>query len=292
MSDTLKIKLPYGTCDTHHHIYNPKQFPCAPFPQLDWLKWTDEKPSHTTEEYLRLARPLGITHNIIVATTAYGYDHQSDLDALSKFGNANSRAILLLNRNISNEELIALDKKGVRGSRAYLFSDETTADVLNLAPRFAELGWNLDFSIFSPADVYKLMELLPKIPCEIVIDHHGGITGLDDPILAIIKKLLKEKRVWVKISALFRSVNPSEDLNGSIDIAKEIARNAQISRALVETAPERILWASDWPFNWTHFSPDKDLATLVNTIPEQITNENLYEQILAKNPAKLYGFKL
>lgn len=69
---------------------------------------------------------------------------------------------------------------------------------------------------------------------------------------------------------------------------------------LIEAAPERLLWGTDWPHNWTGMSPTVDddytelkydTGSLIELVKEQIPSEDLRQQILVDNPAKLYGFK-
>lgn len=284
----LEFTVPYGTCDTHHHIFNPKEFKITPInPDVSDMPWTNQHPEHPVEEYHRLSAELGITHNIVVATSAYGYNNKSDLDAIEKLGTATTRVITQFAKDVPDDILQYLDKKGVRGSRMAALTDNTVKECLKLAPRFANLGWNLDFCFWGEwkeHDIHVFLDILPQLPCEIVIDHMAGISRLEDPLLPVIKKLLQEKKIWVKISSIFREATTPDFEN-----------TVAVSRELVKAAPDRILWASDWPFNWSNFSDiaSKDgLKRVVQAIPRQIEDEALREQILVKNPAKLYGFHI
>lgn len=282
----LNFEMPIGTCDTHHHVYNPSQYPATP---MKGFNWTPDKPPHLAQDYIALMQKTGITRNVIQACTCYGYNTDSDWDALNKIGAKNTRLITLLSSDLSDEALADLDKKGVRGVRVLPDNPETIKDVIGLAPRMKELNWNADFCLFSGKQFLAMEELIRQLPCEVVIAHQAMIHELDDPALADMIDLLKDNKIWVKLSALFRGSR--EPL---------FADNVRISQKLVEINPERLLWGTDWPFNFTDFCTEldteaegygNDFGTLIKLIPEQMQDEAIREKILVKNPAELYGFK-
>ena len=62
-----------------------------------------------------------------------------------------------------------------------------------------------------------------------------------------------------------------------------------LARRLIEKAPERCIWGSDWPHPVSKTQPPNDadlLELLYRYAPEQET----LEKILVQNPAKLFGF--
>ena len=62
-----------------------------------------------------------------------------------------------------------------------------------------------------------------------------------------------------------------------------------IARALVDTAPTRLLWGSDWP----HVKISKAMPNdgdLVNLLADWIPEQARRKQILVDNPEELYGF--
>ena len=61
-----------------------------------------------------------------------------------------------------------------------------------------------------------------------------------------------------------------------------------IVRALVEAAPDRCLWGTDFPHpNPTH---EADEADLVDLIPGFAPDPALQKKLLVGNPARLYDF--
>jgi len=60
------------------------------------------------------------------------------------------------------------------------------------------------------------------------------------------------------------------------------------ARALVEAAPDRVLWGTDWPHPNVKWMPnDGDLTDL---IPLIAPNAALQQALLVDNPQRLYGF--
>jgi predicted TIM-barrel fold metal-dependent hydrolase len=61
-----------------------------------------------------------------------------------------------------------------------------------------------------------------------------------------------------------------------------------IAHALVEAAPDRVLWGTDFPHpNATH---EADEADLVDLIPQIAPQALAQKRLLVDNPARLYGF--
>jgi predicted TIM-barrel fold metal-dependent hydrolase len=88
---------------------------------------------------------------------------------------------------------------------------------------------------------------------------------------------------WVKIAAvdkLSKQPYPFRDA-------------AEIASKLVEAAPERVIWGTDWPHpdrrGLRHgvVPDDSDLAAL---IPSYAPSAALQRKLLVDNPARLYGF--
>jgi predicted TIM-barrel fold metal-dependent hydrolase len=60
------------------------------------------------------------------------------------------------------------------------------------------------------------------------------------------------------------------------------------ARALIEAAPERILWGTDWPHPNVKWMPND--GELVDFFPLMAPTAELQKKILVDNPARLYGF--
>ena len=87
-------------------------------------------------------------------------------------------------------------------------------------------------------------------------------------------------RCWVKVSAPYETsrVGPP----GYDDVGA-------LARALIAAAPERMLWASNWPHPTAQDDPPDD-AVLLDLLLDWAGDEATRRAILADNPAALYGF--
>ena len=62
-----------------------------------------------------------------------------------------------------------------------------------------------------------------------------------------------------------------------------------LAKALVKRAPERMLWASNWPHPSLRPNVPDDLE-LLGLLLDWAPDEGTREKILVDNPAELYGF--
>jgi D-galactarolactone isomerase len=92
--------------------------------------------------------------------------------------------------------------------------------------------------------------------------------------------LLDGGRTWVKLSAPYEVSKvgpPNYD-----DVGK-------LAKALAKQAPERMLWATNWP----HPTPGvtvPDDAWMLDMLLDWIPDEAARNKALVDNPAQLYGF--
>ena len=64
----------------------------------------------------------------------------------------------------------------------------------------------------------------------------------------------------------------------------------ELAKTLVSAAPERMLWASNWPHPSAQENPPDD-AMLLDLLLDWVGDEATRKRILVDNPAALYGFK-
>jgi predicted TIM-barrel fold metal-dependent hydrolase len=274
-----KHKAPPFATDCHHHIFDSR-FPLAAKPSM--LLGGDG--NATVADYRTLQRRLGIERNVVVhAAGAYGTDNRSMLDALAGFG-PTARGIAVVDTNVSDTELRHMDALGVRGIRVNLvFSGGVTMEMIQpLAHRIHELGWHLQVSMPAEATV-ELKDVLPKLPTPIVFDHIARIPpdpGIAHPAFKVVRGLIDKGRTWVKLSGayLLSKVGPPT-----------YADTGAVARAFAQAAPERMLWASNWPHP-TEKSEKPDDATLLDLLAEWVPDETVRKRILVDNPEQVYGF--
>ena len=62
-----------------------------------------------------------------------------------------------------------------------------------------------------------------------------------------------------------------------------------IARALIDAAPDRVVWASDWPHPLSVKAPPND-AELLELLYRYAPDTAEQQKILVDNPAKLFRF--
>jgi len=64
-----------------------------------------------------------------------------------------------------------------------------------------------------------------------------------------------------------------------------------LAKVLVQRAPERLVWASNWPHPMNAASGEKpDDAPQLDVLPDWAPDSITRNRILADNPAAVYGF--
>jgi predicted TIM-barrel fold metal-dependent hydrolase len=274
--------LPEGACDSHTHVFGPfDRFPLVHPPAFP----APLAPTRAHQDYWAQS---GLDRALLVQPAHYGFDHSALKDALATC--LNTRGVGLADGSASRAELEALAEAGVVALR---FSDFPApgggvrpgsvgiGHLEALAPVMRDLG--LHAQIWAPAET--IVERLPGLGAlgiPIVLDHMGmpDVTrGVDDPSFRQIVDAAAEGAVWVKLSICRVSQG-----GGACNDAEPF------HRALVAAAPDRMLWASDWPFiRMDNGGPD--VGMLLDRFAAWLDGDSaLRQRILVDNPGKLFGF--
>jgi predicted TIM-barrel fold metal-dependent hydrolase len=271
--------LPPGACDCHVHVFGPSaRYPFA-------ADRTYTPPEASFRSYQAVMRDLGLTRAVLVQPSVYGTDNRAMLDALSQDGpNLRGVAVIGAPDDCGEDDLAALDAAGVRGVRInHLFPAAEGTDNLDaLAARIAPFGWHLQVLI-DVAETTGLAKRLGSLPVATVIDHLGHMPaalGSDHPGFQDLLALLREGRSWVKLSAPYRlsarSGPPYDDVR-------------PFAEAVLEAAPDRVVWGSDWPHPAIE-GPRPHPATLLDPLFDWVDDADLRRRVLVENPVRLYGF--
>jgi predicted TIM-barrel fold metal-dependent hydrolase len=156
-----------------------------------------------------------------------------------------------------------------------------TIDMIEpLAKRIAHLGWHVQLNMESD-QIVENETMLRRLPTQIVFDHMGklGLSGLEHPAFDVLRALLDERRAWVKISGAYMNTRVGPP---------SYADATQVARAFVNTAPERLVWGSDWPHPTPREKPDDGL--LFDLLATWAPDDKTRHRILVSNPEALYGF--
>lgn len=276
-SSPPKFTAPPGTCDTHIHIYGPKDryrvLPTAPV----------APPLALVADYRRVMRRLGIDRAVIVQPSAYGIDNACTLAAIAELGDC-ARGVAVIDRDVNDAELARLTKAGIRGARFFMLKGGVVPweSLEPVAARIQQHGWHIQLQM-DGRFLHERLEQLKRLPGTLVIDHTGKFlepVGTDHPGYRALLDLVQSGRVWVKLSA------PYETSKAGPPHYMDVGR---LARGLIKVAPERMVWASNWPHPSAQAAPPDD-AMLLDVLRHWSGDDALTRRILADNPAALYGF--
>lgn len=272
-------KPPAGSCDSQFHVFGP----ATQYPVRAGAAY--EMPTATIDAALRLHRTLGIERGVIVQATTYGADHQVVLDALQVAGpgyRGCANALVLLDG--TDNELEKLDAAGIKGARFNrqgLGVSMSEKEFAHAIARIRELGW---YAKFQP-EATGIMDQLPmfqSLDIPVMLDHMGRPDprlGSADPSLNAVLELLKKGNVWVMLSLTEKVSRDGAPWDDVIPIA----------RAYIASAPDRIVWGSDWPHPVSVKQPPNE-GNLVEQLYRYAPSEALLQKILVDNPAAFFGF--
>lgn len=272
----MKIRVPKGACDTHMHFYDgaASAKPGAPNPG-----------TFTVPMYRELQRRLGLERVIVVQPNAYRDDNTVTLNAMKALGKG-AKGIAVVMPGVADAELERLTKAGIVGLRIMTLHGGTLGfDVMDgLMARVHPLGWHANIQL-DGRELPRYEAQIKRLPGKFVIDHTGKYLEAVSPDHEAFKCLLRlvdTGRCWVKLSA------PYETSKSGAPKYEDVGR---LARALVQKAPERMLWASNWPHPSVPKEKRPDDADLLELLLDWAPDEKDRNRILADNPAELYRFK-
>ncbi|PTB18804.1 hydrolase [Trinickia symbiotica] len=288
----IGFSVPTGVVDSHCHIFNPEKFPYS-------AKRKYTPPPATVQDLRRFHSAIHVRRTVLVQPSVYGTDNACLIDALGQLGR-DARGIAVIDPSFSSQQLDDLAGAGVVGVRINLEvgkNHDSNLAVERLEQTVETLrGKPFIVQIYAALPV--LADLAPRIqaqPHPVVIDHFGlakAADGPEQPGMSALIGMMQSKKVFVKLSGPYQ-----------ISLQKPLyADTAQIGSALVEAAPDQVIWGSDWPHTGgserkadakpTDIEPFRDEDegrnfSLVKTwAPAPIERRKL----LADNASRLFGF--
>jgi predicted TIM-barrel fold metal-dependent hydrolase len=273
-----KFRPPPLACDAHCHIFGPAaQFPYAP----DAPYWPPDAPF---ENLQKLHKTLGIERAVIVHASCHGADMRVTLDGIAR-SNGRYRGTAIIDETYGEREFQRMHDGGIRGVRfnfvRHLGGRPEMAFFQRTVERVKAMGWHLILHL-DAVDLVEFSEVFKKIPVPLVIDHMGRVKaseGLDQQPFKVLLEWMKRDQFWVKICGAERVSSMGPPFTDAVPFA----------RKLIEAAPDRVLWGTDWPHPnvGRHMPNDGDLMDL---FAQMAPEPALQQKILVDNPARLYGF--
>jgi predicted TIM-barrel fold metal-dependent hydrolase len=279
-------------CDCHVHIVGPY----ATHPQVPGRTYLAGVASVAALKQLGASR--GIARFVVVQPSFYGADNSATLDALDELAGYGRGVAVIDPKATSAETLAVFHRRGVRGLRINLYSpikapggDTLEASFAATAAAARVHNWHVQVIAPLPG-LLPNADVLAKSPVPVVIDHYG-LYGDRRPDSADGRRLLDLVRlphVWVKLSAPYRHDR------GPLNMVPD----REWIAAMLEAAPDRCVWGSDWPHpphhddqNGASFeAPYRPLSyqTLVDEFLAGLPSQNFAARVMSDNPARLYGF--
>jgi predicted TIM-barrel fold metal-dependent hydrolase len=271
-----RLKIPAGSADCHAHIFGPQQR----YPYVPNRSYTPAEAG--IDAYRRMLGALGFDRAVIVQPSVYGTDNRCTRDAIAASG-GNWRGVAVVEPGLPRALLTDLHAAGFRGVRInLLFKGGLQLEALEqIARAIAPLGWHVQL-LLDGRDLPELARRLQRLPVDFVVDHMGHLpasAGTGQAGFQTLLELLRSGNCWVKLSGPYRISPTPERYREAMPFA----------RALVEAAPERLVFGTDWPHPSISVPVPQD-ALLLDLLETWAPGEETRRRILVENPARLYGF--
>ena len=267
-------RLPAGACDCHAHVYGPpERYPLRPGGRY-------VPPAKYLADYQQMLQRAGIDRAVVVQPTVYA-NNDVTADALAA-SNGAWRAVAKFTDGSISADLREMDRAGFRGVRVHGMGATTElAKLEEVARTVAPFGWHVQLHMESRL-LPELEARLRQLPVPVVLDHFARLSpddATESPPMQALLRLLATGKCWVKLSGynhVSRQPFPHPDLQ-------------PLAKTFIAARPDRMLWGSDWPHP-SYEGPPIDDAELPGALRTWAADRQVWEGILVRNPAELYGF--
>lgn len=272
-----KLTAPTGMCDTHMHFYDTA---IASAPGGLPL------PGHySVPMYRELQKRLGMSRVIVVQANAYQDDNRVVLAAMKEIGSG-AKGVAVVKAAVADEEIERLTKAGICGQRIFnLPGGAVNLDAMHaVMARVHPFDWYANIQL-DGRDLPKYEAQIKRLPGQFVIDHVGKFlepVAPEHEAFRSLLRLLETGRCWVKLAAYYETSKTG---------APKYEDVARLAKALIRHAPDRIIWASNWPHPSAPADNKPDDADLLDLLLDWAPDDATRRKILAGNPAELFGFQ-
>lgn len=266
----IRFTVPEGAVDTHAHIIGDPPF-------IESRSYTP--PPAPPEAYLAMLDATGMRFGVLVQVSVHGTDNTLLMQTLRAHRDR-LRGIGVTLWDTPAPRLREMKAAGIVGLRLNtLFGGGIGLDDLDRYEAVcAALGWHLQF-LTDARTLGPHADRLKRLRVPFVIDHMGHFPvreGLDSVGAKVMLDLV-QGGAWVKLSGAYRLAD------------RPYTDTIPLARALIEAAPERCLWGSDWPHvSQTDFMPNP--GDLLDLLADWAPDPAMRRRILVDNPHRLYGF--
>lgn len=274
--------------DAHSHIWtrNVEQFPLANGQTVDDL----DPPSFNYDELIALTQPLGVSKVVLIQHGPYhGVDNSYVLHATRRYPEVFRVVAGIDDRREGTGELMRkMLPQGVTGFRITPFFPARTNWLET--PGMEEM-WRVGADtgqaiccLINPEDLPAVSSMCERFPgTPVVIDHLSRI-GADGTIrdedVSELCKLAKQKQVSVKVSAFYGLGAKQAPYLDLVPVIK---------RTFEAYGPQRLMWASDCPYQLAPGHTYADSIALVRDHLDFLSPEDR-EWIFSKTAKRVYFF--
>ena len=252
----------------------------------------NELDDFSVEHYHQLRLENNITKSVLIQPDQYGTDHSCLMDSMfwlknnsESHSNTEIKGVGIVQPDIEDAELEKLKTAGLVGIKFVMGSNETLMDwdeADRLAWRIHDIGWDVQLQM-DGSDLHEVEQRIRSWPGRIVFSHIGmflrtkktqqrGFTALT--------RLIDRDKAWVKLSAPYITSEIGEVNDPEIN---------DLARSLVEWAPERMVWGTNWPHLEKLENPP-EMNVLLKLARDWVPEASRRKLIMWENPILLYGF--
>ncbi|WP_345682072.1 amidohydrolase family protein [Novipirellula caenicola] len=243
--DVAESNVPPNWIDAHVHIWSPDT---ERYPISSQFSESDMRPkSFTADQLFEHCRSAGVQRVVLIQMSFYQYDHAYMLDAMEANPGVFSGVALIDHRRPDlTKRMKSLAQKGMRGFRLHSRGD--AKDWVD-DPGMDELWRTAAHEglavcpLINPDDIPYVDALCKKHPdTTVVVDHFAriGISGkMERDSLDQLCRLARFPNTHVKTSAFYALGKKRAPYDDLIPMIKQVTEHF---------GPERLMWASDCPF--------------------------------------------
>jgi predicted TIM-barrel fold metal-dependent hydrolase len=275
---------PRGFIDAHVHVWTDDvaKYPLA----SGWTAEQMEPKSFTAEQLFEHAKPCGVGRVVLIQMSFYGFDNSYMLDTMGRHPGVFSGVAVIDDKQQPAETMRKLAERGVRGFRIHPGKQkvDTWISSSGMAAMW-KCGGESKLAmccLVNPEALPAIDQMCAKYPgTPVVIDHFARI-GMDGPIgqadVDNLCRLARHKHTRVKVSAYYAlgaKKAPYKDLG------------LMIRRLVDAFGRERLMWASDCPFQVQEGHTYRDSIELVRSRLDFLSDEDR-QWLLAKTAEKTF----
>jgi D-galactarolactone isomerase len=239
-------------------------------------------PEASVADYRRVQRRLGLRRVVVVQPSGNRDDNRCTMAAVAEIG-GDARAVVVVDPAADEGVLQGLTDGGAVGLRLFMLPGGMyqMAQIPDLVAKVGPFGWHVQLQLDGRLLPEHETMLTPIARAgRLVIDHTGKFlepVAVDHPAFRCLQRLV-DAGCYVKLSAPYETSRVGPPLFDDV---------AVLAKSLARQAPERMLWATNWPHPG---QPPRDDAMMLDWLLDLVPDAATRERILVDNPARLYGF--